>query len=191
MDIDCRMKELGDVDVAELSRAILSQDRDAWLEEEHRQNVYEVHRQTESMVLVFAETADWPELSVVKKPAWDRLADVAVPLMHDIIGRYYPAGGTIIRAMAAKLLPGGKIRPHTDAHPSFHAGHRIHVPITTNRRVRFMIEGRPYRMEVGQAYEINNQKMHSVANRGDEDRITFIFDYVPPGQLGRSSQTAA
>ena len=42
-----------------------------------------------------------------------------------------------------------------------------------------MIDGRPYRMKVGQAYEINNQKMHGVINSGDEDRITFIFDYIP------------
>ena len=43
-----------------------------------------------------------------------------------------------------------------------------------------MIDGRPYRLEVGQAYEINNQKVHSVMNKGAGDRITFIFDYVPP-----------
>ena len=46
--------------------------------------------------------------------------------------------------------------------------------------VRFMIDGRPYQFEVGQAYEINNQKTHSVMNKGDTDRINFIFDYVPP-----------
>jgi mannose-6-phosphate isomerase-like protein (cupin superfamily) len=45
-----------------------------------------------------------------------------------------------------------------------------------------MIGGRPYRFEVGQAYEINNQKHHSVMNNGSEDRVTFIFDYVPPAQ---------
>ena len=36
---------------------------------------------------------------------------------------------------------------------------------------------------MGQAYEINNQKTHSVMNKGTEDRITFIFDYFPPEQL--------
>jgi hypothetical protein len=51
-----------------------------------------------------------------------------------------------------------------------------------------MIDGRPYRFEVGQAYEINNQKRHSVLNRGEEDRITFIFDYAPPGALDRDPQ---
>jgi hypothetical protein len=35
-------------------------------------------------------------------------------------------------------------------------------------------------MEVGQACEINNQRMHSVMNGGAEDRITSIFDYLPP-----------
>jgi hypothetical protein len=59
------------------------------------------------------------------------------------------------------------------------------VPITTNPRVRFIIDGRPYRFEVGQAYELNNQLTHSVANKGVEDRISFIFDYVPPNVLGR------
>ena len=43
-----------------------------------------------------------------------------------------------------------------------------------------MIDGRPYQFKVGQAYELNNQLRHSVANKGAEDRITFIFDYVPP-----------
>jgi aspartyl/asparaginyl beta-hydroxylase (cupin superfamily) len=117
-----------------------------------------------------------------------------VPLMHDIIRKHYPPGGTIIRAMAAKLAAGGKIKPHHDKHPSFHCGHRIHVPITTNPRVRFMIEGRPYQFTVGQAYELNNQKQHSVMNKGTEDRITFIFDYVPPGPLayvpGKARQRA-
>jgi aspartyl/asparaginyl beta-hydroxylase (cupin superfamily) len=46
-----------------------------------------------------------------------------------------------------------------------------------------MIDGRPHRFEIGKAYEINNQKNHSVMNKGQEDRITFIFDYIPPDQL--------
>jgi hypothetical protein len=187
VDIETPVRELGAVDVAALRDAILSQDAVAWREETHREREYEVHRETESMVLVFTDGSGWPELEIHKKPAWDRLADAAVPVMHDIIGRCYPKGGTIVRAMAAKLVAGGKIRPHRDSHPSFRFGHRIHVPITTNPRVRFMIDGRPYAFTVGQAYEINNQKQHSVMNKGAEDRITFIFDYVPPQALGRAA----
>ncbi len=187
MDFDGLIRELGPVDSTALREAILAQDDEAWREEEYRQRTYDVHRQTESIVLVFAELDDWPELVIRKMPGWDHLAEAAVPVMHQIIEAHYPPGGTVIRAMAAKLLTGGKISPHADSHPSFHRGHRIHVPITTNSRVRFMIDGRPHRLKVGEAYEINNQKNHSVMNKGREDRITFIFDYVPPEELGRAA----
>jgi hypothetical protein len=54
-----------------------------------------------------------------------------------------------------------------------------------------MIDGRPYQLEVGQAYEINNQKVHSVMNKGDADRINFIFDYVPPAAKAENAVGSA
>ena len=185
MDIDEPLRNLGPVNVAPLSDLILRQDEEAWHEDAYRQEAYDVHRETESIVMVFTKAENWPNSEIRKEPGWDRLADAAIPLMHEIIASHYPPGGTIIRAMAAKLRAESKITPHRDNHPSFHAGHRIHVPITTNPRVRFMIDGRPYQFRVGEAYEINNQLQHSVANKGKEDRITFIFDYVPADKLGR------
>jgi len=181
MDIGVPIRSFGKVDMEALAAAVLAQDEAAWNENVQRQTDYEVHEQTRSIVLLFAEVSDWPAMEVSKQPGWDRLAATAVPLMHEIIRKFYPPGGTIIRAMAAKLLAGGRILPHRDSHPSFAAGHRIHVPIITNPRVRFMIDGRPFQFEVGQAYEINNQKVHSVMNKGNVDRINFIFDYVPAG----------
>ncbi|MGH8863222.1 MAG: aspartyl/asparaginyl beta-hydroxylase domain-containing protein [Burkholderiales bacterium] len=178
MDIGVPIREFGKVDMEPLAAAILAQDEVAWNENVQRQKDYEVHEQTRSIVLLFAEVSDWPAIEVSKQPGWTRLAETAVPVMHQIIRNWYTPGGTIIRAMAAKLIAGGRILPHRDSHPSFGAGHRIHVPIITNPRVRFMIDGRPFQLEVGQAYEINNQKVHSVMNKGAEDRINFIFDYV-------------
>jgi hypothetical protein len=180
MDIDVPIRSFGPVPMQALASAILAQDEVAWNENTQRQQDYEVHEQTRSIVLLFADVEHWPAAEVGRKQGWERLGAVAEPLMQHILERHYPPGGRIIRAMAAKLLAGGRILPHRDTHPSFAAGHRIHVPITTNPRVRFTIDGRPCRMEVGQAYEINNQKMHSVMNGGTDDRITFIFDYVPP-----------
>ena len=191
MDIGDRLRDLGPVDATALSEAIRAQEPAAWHEQQYRQQEFDVHRQTESIVLVFANLEVWPTIEICKEPGWDRLAEVAVPVMHGIIAEHYPTGGAIIRAMAAKLLAGGKITPHTDTHPSFHRGHRIHVPITTNPRVRFMIDGRPHQLQVGRAYEINNQMTHSVMNKGDEDRITFIFDYVPPAELARIQHNTA
>ena len=180
MDIDVPLKELGSVAAEELRDAILALPQQAWLDNQQRQQDYDVHRRTESVVLIFTDGSGWPDITLTRESGWALLADRAVPLMEDIVRRHYQPGGTIIRAMAAKLLPGEVITPHRDSHPSFHHGHRIHVPIKTNPRVRFMIDGRPYKLKVGEAYEINNQKTHSVMNKGREERINFIFDYVPP-----------
>ena len=183
MNISTPLRELGPVDIDALRDAILAQEDAAWKEDEYRQKAFEEHRATESIVMLFIDDARWPDIVVKKEPGWPRIAHAALPVMNDIISRHYAPGGTVVRAMAAKLLVGGIISPHVDKHPSFHHGHRIHVPITSNPRVRFMIDGQPYQFKVGEAYEINNQKMHSVMNKGTDDRITFIFDYIPKDQI--------
>ena len=185
MDIGIPLRELGDVDMAELRDVILQQDDSAWHENQYRQQAYD----TQSIVMIFCD-GDWPQMSISKEAGWDKLAGPALPLMRKIIEEHYPPGGTIIRAMAAKLVAGGRITPHFDAHQSFRFGHRIHIPITTNAGVRFMIDGRPYQFEIGKGYEINNQKTHSVMNRGKEDRVTFIFDYVPPKHIDPAKRQA-
>ena len=185
MDIGTPLRELGDTEAGTLREAILGLPGTAWLESEYRQRTYEHHDQTQSIVLVFTDGANWPNCQVHQGPGWGRLADVALPVMREIIKQHYPTGGEVIRAMAAKLPAGGRIKTHCDVHESFHCGHRIHVPIRTNPRVWWTIDGRPYQLEVGRAYELNNQKQHSVVNKGSEDRITFIFDYVPPGPLAK------
>ena len=122
-----------------------------------RQQTYEGHKDTESIVMLCCEES-WPDVEIYRDSGWDRLAEVAMPLIDHIINKYYAPGGTLLRAMAAKLLPHGRILPHRDKLKSFHMGHRIHMPITTNPAVRFTIDGKPYAFEVGKAYELNNQK---------------------------------
>jgi hypothetical protein len=182
MDIGIDQRCLGPVDMEALKERILAQEPAAWAEQAIRQQIYEVHKDTESIVMLFCDEG-WPDGEIYREAGWDRLADVAMPLIDDIIETHYEPGGVLLRAMAAKLKAGGRINPHRDSLRSFHMGHRIHVPITTNSGVRFTISGKPYPVDVGSAYEINNQKLHSVMNMGREDRIFFIFDYVPADRL--------
>jgi hypothetical protein len=188
VDIEESLKPLGNVDSQALVETVLSLPDEAWTENQQRQQDYDVHRRTESVVLIFTDGEGWPEITVTRETGWEWLGEIVLPLMTDIIRRHYPPGGTIIRAMAAKLLPGEVITPHRDSHPSFHHAHRIHIPLKTSARVRFTVAGRPCKMEVGQAYEINNQKTHSVMNKGNEERIHFIFDYVPPELVAKDSR---
>ena len=179
MRIGVPFRDLGAAEIGALRDAVLAQDADAWRECDHRQRAYDVHHDTESIVLLFCDEA-WPDVQVKRMPGWRRLAPVAMPFVEAALARCYPPGGVLLRVMAAKLNAGGRIAPHTDALPSFKAAHRVHAPLTTNAGVRFTIDGRPCKMEVGRLYEINNQLPHSVMNAGAEDRISFIFDYLPP-----------
>lgn len=185
MDIEYPLTELGEFAVADIRNAILGLDEVAWRQNTYRQQTYEVHRDTQSIVLVFTDGAGWPDIQISKERGWDLLAKQALPLMNDIIDRHYPPGGAIVRAMAVKLPAGGTIKPHRDKHPSFYYSHRVHIPILSNLSVRFMLDGECYNLKVGKVYEINNQKQHSVSNNGDKDRINFIFDYLPPQHLGQ------
>jgi hypothetical protein len=182
MDIKVEQKCLGPIDIEVLRSRILEQEPQAWHENLLRQQVYEVHRDTESIVMLFCDE-EWPEGEIYREAGWDRLSDVAIPVIDHIINTYYTPGGALLRAMAAKLKANGRINAHRDSLRSFHMGHRIHVPITSSTGVRYTISGKPYSFEVGNAYEINNQKLHSVLNMGSDDRISFIFDYVPPDRL--------
>lgn len=182
MDIEVPQRCLGSVKIEGLKERILSQEPKAWHEQLIRQRTYEVHKDTESIVMLFCDES-WPDGDIYREAGWVRLADVALPVIERIIDTWYAPGGVLLRAMAARLKSGGRIAPHRDKLDSFHIGHRIHVPITTGAAVRYTIEGKPFQFEVGYVYEINNQKLHSVMNLGSEDRISFIFDYVPADRL--------
>ena len=55
MDISTPLRELGPVDSAALRDAILAQEEAAWKEDRFRQEAFEVHHSTESIVLVFVQ----------------------------------------------------------------------------------------------------------------------------------------
>ena len=190
MDIGVEQKLLGKVDIDALRDSILSQDDLAWQEQALRQQNYEVHKDTESIVMLFCDE-EWPEGEIYKEAGWDRIADVAQPIIDDIVDTYYQPGGTVLRAMAAKLKANGRIRPHRDSLRSFGMGHRVHIPITSSEFVRFTIAGKPYSFEPGNVYELNNQLTHSVVNMGNEDRITFIFDYVPVSEMEKIAKNGS
>lgn len=187
MDFGADQRCLGDIDISALRERILAQEAGAWTEQTIRQQTYEVHQDTQSIVMIFCDEG-WPDNGgIYRESGWDRLSDIAQPIIDDVIAKYYTPGGIVLRAMAAKLLPQGRIPPHRDKLSSFHIGHRVHIPITSSEAVRYTIAGKAYQFEVGKVYEINNQHLHSVMNLGKDDRISFIFDYVPADKVPESA----
>ena len=81
--------------------------------------------------------------------------------------------------------PRSEIPEHTDSGYSLLNCHRIHVPIITNEKAAIFVGGEEKNMQVGDVYEINNGLTHAVENKGGEDRIHLIIDWMP-NHLGQS-----
>ena len=72
MNIDTPLRKLGSFDSSALREAILLQEDDAWNEDKYRQEQFEVHHATRSIVVLFVDLDRWPELVVRREPGWPR-----------------------------------------------------------------------------------------------------------------------
>lgn len=84
---------------------------------------------------------------------------------------------TVVRLM--RLTPGSVIKPHHDHDlAAEHGVARLHIPITTNPDVEFLLNGTPVTMAPGEAWYLRLMDTHSVANRGTSDRVHLVIDAI-------------
>ena len=75
------------------------------------------------------------------------------------------------------VMPGHDIEPHVDKQLPLWWG-RVHVPLMTDHRSIFIVGEGVFHLEVGSAYVVNTQKMHSVSNAdGKVPRLHFMVDF--------------
>src|SRR5690349_6830796 len=123
-------RPLGEVDTHAFAEHLRSlQERD-WYDDLRRQESFEVHAETQSILLAFC--SGWPQIQVSRTPQWERFSEFVTPLIDRIVQQYYSPGGQVLRAMLTRLPAGCRIAKHRDAHQSFAVAHRIHVPLVTN-----------------------------------------------------------
>lgn len=78
-----------------------------------------------------------------------------------------------------RLAAGAHIKPHTDNELGYEDGcFRIHIPIITNPDVAFILDNQRLIMNEGECWYINANFTHSVANKGNQDRIHLVIDGI-------------
>ncbi|MCV9927640.1 aspartyl/asparaginyl beta-hydroxylase domain-containing protein [Flavobacterium sp. LS1R49] len=90
--------------------------------------------------------------------------------------------GFLFEKTAVRLLQlavGADIKPHSDHCLGYEDGSfRLHIPIITNSEVEFILDGTRLIMNEGECWYIDANFIHSVANRGTQDRIHLVIDGV-------------
>jgi quercetin dioxygenase-like cupin family protein len=90
--------------------------------------------------------------------------------------------GFLFEKTAVRLLQlaiGAEIKPHSDHCLGYEDGSfRLHIPIITNSEVEFILDGNRIIMNEGECWYIDANFVHSVANRGTNDRIHLVVDGI-------------
>ena len=83
----------------------------------------------------------------------------------------------LISARLLKLHAHSEIKPHTDYRLGYEDDNfRIHIPIITNDQVEFIIDGEKLSMLPGECWYTNVNFLHSVVNKGNQDRVHLVVD---------------
>ena len=87
----------------------------------------------------------------------------------------FPFEKTAVRLL--QLSAGSEVKPHSDHSLGYEDGcFRLHIPIVTNSQVEFILDGQRLVMNEGECWYIDANFTHSVANRGQEDRVHLVID---------------
>jgi hypothetical protein len=117
--------------------------------------------------------------------------DIIIPALNPLIQLLLNSipNYKIVRGELVNLLPGVSLTEHIDIYWFHKFSRRIHVPLITNLSSELTFEGRPYHLESGKVYEINNRIVHSGYNKGTTDRIHLILDMMPSDVFLNALQT--
>ena len=76
-----------------------------------------------------------------------------------------------------RLTSGSVIKPHEDYCLGYENDNfRLHIPIVTNSLVEFKLDGEQLKMLPGECWYTNVNFTHSVANKGEIDRVHLVID---------------
>jgi aspartyl/asparaginyl beta-hydroxylase (cupin superfamily) len=168
-------KYIGKVKINNFKNKINNFNNELWNYFDFRQKTFEVHKETKTIPLIF--DTDFRLNNPTYLDEQQTFKD-EFKIIENKLKKIY-GKGFIIRAILVLLKSNSQINRHIDTGKSLSICHRIHIPIITNKNVFFEIDNEIKNLKEGEMWEINNsEKMHSVVNNGDADRIHLIVDWI-------------
>lgn len=191
MNFPGNISRIGSIDTGELRKLVLDLTDEQWNQFSIRQARYEVHRNTQTIGLVYdpdfrhSHPTKLSTLQIFESALRPALAKTADHYEESAKGQQLIKQyglGYFVRATLVKLKAGCGIKAHQDLNFSLTHSHRVHLPLITNDDVLFTVGSEIVNLREGELVEINNRRVHSVENKSSTDRVHLILDFVLPGE---------
>ena len=162
-------------DVARLQADLAAVEAMTWTDHFVRQNY---DGRWDVLPLRHQAGATHPIIQAYTPPDATEFVDAAVlartPYFRAIV-ETFPCPLKAVRLM--RLAPGSRIKEHKDYDLAADWGQaRLHIPITTNPGVTFLLNGTVARMAPGETWYLRLSDPHAVTNDGDTDRVHLVID---------------
>ena len=185
--INYSFKKLGTIDITNFKNIINNLSDDNWDENTSR-NRGKTHEEVKVIAIKWIpEVLKQKEIKEIDNNKI--YYDLNFKLIEDELKLIYKNSygeGFLHKILLAKMPPNWNIRKHRDSGLSLMAVHRTHIPITTNKSIKFMVGNEVKNLKEGEVWEINNADTHAVNNESDKDRVHLIVDYYPYKGLSES-----
>lgn len=177
MKMDVPLAPLGPLPIGDLLAVLPAAEDPIWDQFAMRRNM-KMHAATRTIALIWGDMLPGIAEPVIFEPEGlpTALRAAAMECAAQLVQRV--GGGAVSRLMLVDLPAGAEVLPHRDIAPIITDPHRCHVPVVTNDRVSFVIDGTDHHLEAGQAYQVDNTRQHSVANHGEIWRVHLICDVM-------------
>lgn len=177
MNIKENFKDLGKVDVQPFIDGLKNISSEEWDNYTWRQDENPMHGASKTLAIIYDN--DFRHFNGTRHELHGKLNfDKIIEPLINVLEREY-TWGYVVRAVLVKLPAGRDIKTHIDVGGSYNLSHRIHVPLICEwDKVEYVVEDESRYFEIGQMFELNNMKKHSVHNRSSEDRINLLFDFA-------------
>jgi Aspartyl/Asparaginyl beta-hydroxylase len=183
MQCDVTMRHLGPVDITRFKAVLEQQPETLWDADADFRKRLAPERKVRTIYLLMTIGSPYHPTSAMS--GWEGLAEAFEPIAARIATFYKP--GRVVNAQIALLGPGDDITPHRDIGRVLEATHRVHVPLETHPDVRFLVDGIDHKLAVGEAYELDNMRPHSVHNDSTVRRIHIIVDYFEDPMMAQGA----
>lgn len=165
-------KFIGKFDISKIKHKVLNHNLN-WDEYQYRQKTFTHHLDTKTIPLI------WKEKENKNFEFWTnyKYFETDIIDINKILKNKF-GEGEIDTAILINLPSKKEIEKHIDNGLFFKKRNRIHIPIITNENCFFEVGDEIINMKEGEIWEINNDnKLHSVINNGNFDRIHLLIDY--------------